>query len=419
MTQVPAVIDLLAAQQREWRAQFPGLTNRAHQTIVGYLCTRGRAGVPVRQLYGVTKELFLLDDATVRERVEEIVRQGFGAASPDDGKLTGRTVVAPTAVLLDGFDAYLRAVALPLARLAGISPPATLTDRDRLAILQAFDLSTVAWLDAGDRFLASRAISPARRAEARRRLNTTSHWILVLQAIEHAHRVRAGTAEEPSLLADQLAAGILEQTGQGFQTIRDHISWLIAQGFLFRHPGRALRVSLADEAAAAFDAALVQAKMDMTEAVARWARPGGAASTMSGLAAGEDGADEVTTVVEQTIRLTAAQRDACGLRIVRPVHRLRIVAPPEADAEVLLSEQPVVIGRARPAQLLLPDGAVSRAHCQVALVDDAVQVIDLGSTNGTYVEGERIDRSAVLEPGMALRIGPYVLEYSRDDVAPV
>jgi len=39
MQKESAVIALLAAQQREWRTRFPGLTNRAHQANVGYLCT--------------------------------------------------------------------------------------------------------------------------------------------------------------------------------------------------------------------------------------------------------------------------------------------------------------------------------------------------------------------------------------------
>ena len=110
MQKESAIIDLLSGQQRAWRARFPSLANRAHQTIIGYLCTRGRAGVPVRQIYGVTKELYLLDDATVRERVEDIERLGLCEATPKGVKLTGRTIVAPTESLLATFDTYLLAV---------------------------------------------------------------------------------------------------------------------------------------------------------------------------------------------------------------------------------------------------------------------------------------------------------------------
>ena len=52
MAQESAIIDLLSAQQREWRGHFPALINRAQQVVVGYLCTRGRNGVPVYALYG-------------------------------------------------------------------------------------------------------------------------------------------------------------------------------------------------------------------------------------------------------------------------------------------------------------------------------------------------------------------------------
>ena len=68
-----AAIALLSAQQQVWHAQFPELTNRAHQAILGYLCTRGRGGVPGRQICGAIKERLLLDDATsaLDEKMEE------------------------------------------------------------------------------------------------------------------------------------------------------------------------------------------------------------------------------------------------------------------------------------------------------------------------------------------------------------
>jgi len=81
-------------------ARLPALSNRAHQTIGGYLCTRGRTGVPVAQIYGVTKELYLLDDETVRERVEDIEQASLCEAAPKDMKLTGRTIVIPADTLL-------------------------------------------------------------------------------------------------------------------------------------------------------------------------------------------------------------------------------------------------------------------------------------------------------------------------------
>ena len=66
--------------------------------------------------------------------------------------------------------------------------------------------------------------------------------------------------------------------------------------------------------------------------------------------------------------------------------------------------------------MLLLDGAVSRAHCQVAVVGDDVVVTDLGSTNGTFIDGQRIDGTVPLTEGGSLRVGPYGLAYKREVV---
>jgi hypothetical protein len=412
MQRESAIIDLLSGQQRAWRARFPALSNRAHQTIVGYLCTRGRTGVPVRQIYGVTKELYLLDDATVRERVEEIEKTGLCAATPKDMKLTGRTIVTPTDALLGDFDAYLGTVAEELRLTMGHidpslsgPPPAALQERDRLTILQLFDSYALAWLGGADQFLIDQNLSPARRTEARRRLTSTSYWILLHRVMEHADHLRRGMAQEDSLVADQLAASVLDQTGQSFQTIRDHISWLISQNLLDRGSGRVLRVSLGQAVGAYFDAALLQTAAEAADTARRLGMAQlGATHSWS---RAEDEA-----VADQTVRMRLPSDGTGGLPGV--LHWLEVVSPSAAATRVALSGAPMVIGRARPAQLLLPDGAVSRAHCQVEVVDEAVRVTDLNSTKGTFIEGERVDGAAGLAEGAHLRIGPYSLVYKKE-----
>ena len=65
---------------------------------------------------------------------------------------------------------------------------------------------------------------------------------------------------------------------------------------------------------------------------------------------------------------------------------------------------PLVIGRAPECGVVLGDTNVSRRHAQVALHDGAVVVTDLGSTNGTFVNGRRVTRATV-RPGDELSIG--------------
>ena len=62
------------------------------------------------------------------------------------------------------------------------------------------------------------------------------------------------------------------------------------------------------------------------------------------------------------------------------------------------------VGTSASNHLRLSDRAVSRVHCELRLLDRAVQIVDAGSTNGTFVEGVRI-ADAALPPGSVFRVG--------------
>jgi pSer/pThr/pTyr-binding forkhead associated (FHA) protein len=69
-------------------------------------------------------------------------------------------------------------------------------------------------------------------------------------------------------------------------------------------------------------------------------------------------------------------------------------------------------GRAGAADFCLDDALVSRVHCRVAAEEDgAVVVVDLDSTNGTWVNGEKVQRASLAAGGI-LRVGrvEFVLE---------
>jgi len=68
----------------------------------------------------------------------------------------------------------------------------------------------------------------------------------------------------------------------------------------------------------------------------------------------------------------------------------------------------VGIGRHESNEIQLPSRAVSNFHAELLKEDGALVIRDLGSTNGTRVNGERIDRSRV-SPGDSIRIGNHVL----------
>jgi len=72
------------------------------------------------------------------------------------------------------------------------------------------------------------------------------------------------------------------------------------------------------------------------------------------------------------------------------------------------------IGRSTGAEFILDAPLVSRLHCQLSATDEAIQVKDLDSTNGTFVNGTRI-RSATLRSGDVLKVGGVDLTVYKTD----
>ena len=64
-----------------------------------------------------------------------------------------------------------------------------------------------------------------------------------------------------------------------------------------------------------------------------------------------------------------------------------------------------VIGRKSDCALRIPTADVSRRHCEIKLLDKEITVRDLGSANGTYVNGTRIAETT-LKAGDELAVGP-------------
>ena len=65
---------------------------------------------------------------------------------------------------------------------------------------------------------------------------------------------------------------------------------------------------------------------------------------------------------------------------------------------------PMVIGREN-ADITIHDGEISRRHAEVRLSGAGLEIEDLGSTNGTFVNGERIEGERELAPGDVIKVG--------------
>ena len=87
------------------------------------------------------------------------------------------------------------------------------------------------------------------------------------------------------------------------------------------------------------------------------------------------------------------------------VHCLLRLDGEDRETLFVVSPSGLKIGRTAPADIIVPGTAVSRAHCLVELAAGQLRVSDLNSTNGTYVDDQRIERSSVLAVGSVLRVG--------------
>ena len=86
--------------------------------------------------------------------------------------------------------------------------------------------------------------------------------------------------------------------------------------------------------------------------------------------------------------------------------------PPEPLTFRLAPGSIKTIGRSPGAEFIVDAALVSRLHCQLTGAEDVVHVKDLGSTNGTFVNGQRID-TATLRDGDRLTVGRVDLAVSK------
>jgi len=115
--------------------------------------------------------------------------------------------------------------------------------------------------------------------------------------------------------------------------------------------------------------------------------------------------------------LTAEEEEA--IAALPPASALLVVRRgPNAGARFLLDADVTTAGRHPDADIFLDDVTVSRQHAQFVRHGRAFEVKDLGSLNGTYFDGVRIE-TALLADGAEVQVGKFRLTFyaSRHDVA--
>jgi pSer/pThr/pTyr-binding forkhead associated (FHA) protein len=93
--------------------------------------------------------------------------------------------------------------------------------------------------------------------------------------------------------------------------------------------------------------------------------------------------------------------------------QLLVTAGPLAGTSIGLTDQQITIGRANDATLVLNDDYASSRHARLFPQDGQWIVEDLGSTNGTYLDRQKVSQPIPVPPGVPIRIGKTVLELRR------
>ncbi len=95
----------------------------------------------------------------------------------------------------------------------------------------------------------------------------------------------------------------------------------------------------------------------------------------------------------------------------RAAHHVLFVTEPAAMAGLVLAvEEPTLLGRSREADITIDDPFISERHVRFDRMENRIVVEDLGSTNGTTVNGLPITGRRVLDRGDVVGIGHAIME---------
>jgi pSer/pThr/pTyr-binding forkhead associated (FHA) protein len=122
----------------------------------------------------------------------------------------------------------------------------------------------------------------------------------------------------------------------------------------------------------------------------------------------------VTSPMRQQAPPRAAPAKARPPRSARAApHQLLVTAGALAGTSLGLTDQQITIGRAGDATLVLNDDYASTRHARLFPQDGQWLVEDLGSTNGTYLDRQKVTQPTPVPVGVPIRIGKTVLELRR------
>jgi two-component system NtrC family sensor kinase len=96
------------------------------------------------------------------------------------------------------------------------------------------------------------------------------------------------------------------------------------------------------------------------------------------------------------------------------VATLIVLQGPDKGRTIRTADEVVLIGRGS-SQMPLTDQTISRRHAELTQRDDQWAIADLGSANGTYLNGVRLTKPSKLKHGDQIRVGSTLMVYTGDE----
>ena len=110
----------------------------------------------------------------------------------------------------------------------------------------------------------------------------------------------------------------------------------------------------------------------------------------------------------QTSKLTGAPKKAPEFKF-----RYYLVPQDKLMEKIYLTKTSTVLGRNETSDVVIPHSDVSSRHCLLDIQTRGIFILDLDSTNGTFVNGSLV-RDGYLNPGDRIELGPYAFVINRE-----
>ena len=107
------------------------------------------------------------------------------------------------------------------------------------------------------------------------------------------------------------------------------------------------------------------------------------------------------------------RRSKNGQATPKPQPTTLVVHPQQGKPRSVRLDAGMVLGRAPECELRLDDTFISSQHARIFGKNGSWFVEDLGSTNGTYVNEQRLAAPAMVQPGDRIRLGQTTVELRR------